>query len=289
MKLRFDLSQTDFRTTPLENIFLDTYLPSASGTALRVYLYGWRHCYHQEEAGMEVAQLARELSLSPEEVDEALRFWENEGLITEHAEEEERIVSFRSLLLLWAGCYEPSAFNAYESNTGTDAHSAGAVPPPLLTPLSATEAQREAVARKKMFLNLENFLSEGGMYAVRFKENEIRQFHDFLDRYGLRPEFLEYAYRRACSMESVKTKGPSYILGTIENWLRYGQIADEQQLDAFLEKAEKTPQRASGRAKKKAQMAKADNRMTKEERKQWIEEKLERSRQRSLRGDHRDE
>ena len=49
-----------FDVTPVENMFLQEYMPSASGDFIKVYLYGLMQCYHPvESASLET--MAREL------------------------------------------------------------------------------------------------------------------------------------------------------------------------------------------------------------------------------------
>ncbi len=76
----FDEQYAYFDVTPVDNQFILEYLPGATGDAVRVYLYGLMQCYHHQE-GMTLEQMARELHMSPEEVQAAYRHWERKGLV----------------------------------------------------------------------------------------------------------------------------------------------------------------------------------------------------------------
>lgn len=78
--LSFDRGAAMYDATPIENMFLLEYLPSAQDDCLRVYLYARMACAHPELGGG-VADIARALRLSEEAVEDALRFWEREGLV----------------------------------------------------------------------------------------------------------------------------------------------------------------------------------------------------------------
>ncbi len=66
--------------TDVENLFIYEYLPSASGNAVKVYLYGLFLCrnsdYEQPLEG-----IAHTLSISKEEILDCFKFWEEFGLI----------------------------------------------------------------------------------------------------------------------------------------------------------------------------------------------------------------
>ena len=76
----FDERYPFFDVTPVDNQFILEYLPTATGDAVRVYLYGLMQCYHPE-AAMTLEQMARELGMEPEAVQAAFRHWERKGLV----------------------------------------------------------------------------------------------------------------------------------------------------------------------------------------------------------------
>ena len=78
--LSVDQGSAMYDATPVENMFLLEYLPSAQDDYLRVYLYARMAVAHPELAGG-VADIARALRLTEETVEDAMRFWEREGLV----------------------------------------------------------------------------------------------------------------------------------------------------------------------------------------------------------------
>ena len=81
--LSFDHGAVLYGSTPVENMFLMEYLPSAPDDCLRVYLYARLLCAYPEQDAAEagVADVARALRLTDEAVEEAFRYWEREGLV----------------------------------------------------------------------------------------------------------------------------------------------------------------------------------------------------------------
>ena len=76
----FDEQYPLFDVTPVDNQFILEYMPTATGDAVRVYLYGLMQCYHPE-AAMSLEQMARELGLETDAVLAAYRHWERKGLV----------------------------------------------------------------------------------------------------------------------------------------------------------------------------------------------------------------
>ncbi len=66
--------------TTVENAFITQYLPISSGNSVKVYLFGLYLCTKSEN-NLTLASVADSLSLSEEEVKEALSYWEEMGLI----------------------------------------------------------------------------------------------------------------------------------------------------------------------------------------------------------------
>lgn len=271
MKLSFDLSTVDFRTTPLENLFLQTYLPLASGPALKVYLYGWKTAYQAERPLLGDEELAQALDLTNEEVVDALAYWVDQGLVVEDREEGHPVFRFQSMLLLYAGLYDQPGSNKSETIC------TGAA-------LSARDA-----ARKAMIDELEAFLSEGRAYEVHLRPNEIVQLQNLLDTYPIAPAYFLYAYKKASELSSSSSRSFPYVTTIVENWMRFEGICDQATLDEFLEKeaSRKRPKKEGGRS---AQPLQGENvtksrRMSRKERKDWVSQALETSRKRSLKGD----
>lgn len=82
MGFKKQVPSLDLETTAIENIFLTEVLPMADGTALKVYLLGYRYaCEPDAHARFSHEALARHLGLNLQEVLDAWKFWEDRGLI----------------------------------------------------------------------------------------------------------------------------------------------------------------------------------------------------------------
>jgi DNA replication protein DnaD len=81
----FDEQYPLFDATPVENLFVQEYMPAAKGDYVKVYLYGLMHTFHPT-AGMTLTVMARDLGLSEEDVLSAYRYWERKGLVQRTAD-----------------------------------------------------------------------------------------------------------------------------------------------------------------------------------------------------------
>lgn len=70
-----------YDVTPLENMFIEMYLPDTSGEFLKVYLYGLMLCYRGDIADMDCRELAKVLRVNEDTVRAALAYWQELGLI----------------------------------------------------------------------------------------------------------------------------------------------------------------------------------------------------------------
>lgn len=276
MKLQFDLSSVDFRVTPVENLFLQTYLPLADGNALKVYLYGWKACYQTERPTLSDGDIAQALSMTDEEVIDALNYWIDQGLVEEDRQEGHPVFRFKSILLLYAGIDEAKE------------EVADPAPLPAEDPDPAAFLTADDRARKTMMDNLEDFLSEGHPYRVRLKANEIQAIHQVLNTYKLSPDFYLYAYKKAVNHAEASSRSFNYVTAIVENWVRFEGITDKEALDKFLDKEAREKESKEGRRpgtkKGGAENISQTRKMSRKDREEWVREAMEKSRRRSLRG-----
>lgn len=280
MKLQFDLSKVDFRVTPIENIFLETYLTSAPENALKVYLYGWMRAYKNEGESIEAEELSKALGLNSEQLVDALSFWMDRGMIKEDSEDGHIKFKFISMLLLYSGFYDDKIAN-------TDCFVSENDHKEIESNEVGFEKSNISLETQEMFDGLENFLSEGRSYRVELKANEIRQALDLLEKYPIDPKFFLYAYKKAAINKEASSRSFNYLTAIVENWIRFENISSEEALDSFLEKEQEkkneNKKACNNQARKKG--ISTSRKESKEEDRAWVKAALERSRKKSLRGD----
>lgn len=69
-----------FDVTPVENLFIEEFMPHANGEFVKVYLYGLHLCYHPT-GDMGLPAMATALGLEENTVEDAFTYWERRGIV----------------------------------------------------------------------------------------------------------------------------------------------------------------------------------------------------------------
>ena len=99
-----------YDVTPIENMFLLEYLPSAPEGFLRVYLYARMLTLHPE-LGEDIADVARALRMDEESVYNAMTYWERQGLVCRLTD---RPPTYQLLSVNGAAARDPMEADYYE-------------------------------------------------------------------------------------------------------------------------------------------------------------------------------
>lgn len=86
----------DLYVTPIENSFINHYMPNARGDYVKVYLYGLKCCSNNTLAPTN-SQIASSLKLTETDVINAWKYWENEGIVNIIADEADQIIEYKNI------------------------------------------------------------------------------------------------------------------------------------------------------------------------------------------------
>ena len=78
---KYSIDMLANNTTPIDNIFINNYLPYADSNAVKVYLYGLYKCQDSSGRDNTLENFANELHMSQEEVENAYSYWQEQGLV----------------------------------------------------------------------------------------------------------------------------------------------------------------------------------------------------------------
>ncbi|MEN1760109.1 DnaD domain protein [Anoxynatronum sibiricum] len=82
MPFRLEKTPVDLHDTPVENLFLDLYMPPAPGDFVKVYLLGYRYALEASEGKRFTSRtIATNLNLPLQQVLKAWQYWEDKGLV----------------------------------------------------------------------------------------------------------------------------------------------------------------------------------------------------------------
>lgn len=98
----------DLGETAIENVFINDFMPMANGTAVKVYLFGFK-CSHEVNSRKEITHdtIAKHLNIPLDDVLRSWDFWEEKGIVRKITNTESYDIEFLSLRqLLAAGLYK---------------------------------------------------------------------------------------------------------------------------------------------------------------------------------------
>ncbi|MDF5581231.1 hypothetical protein P3730_25470, partial [Vibrio parahaemolyticus] len=102
MDFTLETTDMDLGDTPIENIFLNDFMPMANGTYVKVYLLGYKYA-HDKDLNIEVNNqtIAKHLDIPLEDVLRAWDFWESKGIVKKEGEGVNYKVTFLNLKQLY--------------------------------------------------------------------------------------------------------------------------------------------------------------------------------------------
>lgn len=255
MKIELDKTMIDLGFTPVENMFIHTYLAMANGDQIKVYLYALSQVYSNDKQEIDNKNIAFEMKLTEGQVIDAWRFWQDLGLV--------EILGDRYIFKSLRSGYINQIIGVEEEVNQTDKPD-----------LDSSKYHRND-GFKKLINDIEEFISSGTDLEFPLSNREIEQIDQQIKDFNLTYEFYNYAF--ALASVEVSTKNIGVITGVIRNWVMDG-ATDEDKLNQLLEKKarardEKKTQNKAKMPKKKASIEE-DKRMSREERIKFIEEKM---------------
>lgn len=84
----------DMGITPVENAFLNHYMPKARGDFVKVYLYGLKCCFQGLSEFPSNADIAAELTMNETDIMNAWKYWQEQNIIALTEEGEDLVIDF---------------------------------------------------------------------------------------------------------------------------------------------------------------------------------------------------
>jgi DnaD/phage-associated family protein len=76
-------NNNQIQSIPVANVFIDKYMPAANATFVKVYLYGLRQCFSNQNQ-IENVHIASALNILESDVVNAWKYWESVGVVKLH-------------------------------------------------------------------------------------------------------------------------------------------------------------------------------------------------------------
>ncbi|MGD9567598.1 MAG: DnaD domain-containing protein [Sedimentibacter sp.] len=213
--------QKDLGDTPVENIFINDYMPAAEGTYVKVYLMGFK-CARDKQSNFNNETIARDLKLPLSDVLNAWDYWTKEGIVIKHETDDEYnyIVEFVNLKQLYVD-------NVYKYIANQNNEKSNYVNNEELI------SSNRNSENKKMMEEIEE------MFGRPLKITEKQKIVSWLNNYKTKPEIMVQAF--SYCINNKKVKRFSYIESVVSAWHDEGVI----DIDSMVEYLEKRNDRFS--------------------------------------------
>ncbi len=213
----------DLHDTPIENIFLNDYMPFADGTYVKVYLAGYKFAKDDEKnENFNNETISKHLRIPLSDVLNAWNYWENQQIIKKHfsGDEYNYKVEFISLKQL----YVEKIYKNIKPGDKID------------TKAENTYVNNNSLIEKSKIEEYNNMHSEIEKIFGKFLNiNDKRKINTWLDQYNINTEMMIQAF--SYSINNKNKRSMKFIEGTIATWDRAG-VTDLDSLSEFLEKKE---------------------------------------------------
>lgn len=209
MKISLKKSTIQPGVTPIENMFLDVFLPIADEISLKVYLFLYKRVFGSYEDEITLDSISKELNFSTVQIINALKYWKNNKVIDFSIDNNENIekIEFYNFYALYSG-------NVYskENNSNFD-------------------NEKPLIDNEQYFKKIENITS------LSLKSYEISAIMDHMQETGHTMDLVYRAYQYAD--QNGKSKSTNYIIGILRAWKRDNNIMTVEDLENYLSNKDK--------------------------------------------------
>lgn len=214
---RFELvsCHDDLGVTPIENIFINHYMPMARGDYVKVYLYGLKRCFNQGLTPISNEDIAKDLNLLETDVKKAWDYWASEKIIG----------------IAYTGTRD--ALVRFYNITGTILYKNEDVPKTAVPNLSQSSNTMEDRIRR-MYETIQD------MYESRnISKKETLLFKRWMDEYHFTPEAVILIVEYSINMINKKdrTFTPAQVvsyLETVAKGFYVAEVRDHIEAEAYI-------------------------------------------------------
>ena len=205
--------QIELGDTPIDNIFINDYMPQAEGTYVKVYLMGYKCARDRLDFNNET--LAKNLKLPLADVLNAWNYWESEGIVIKHETDDEYnyAVEFVNLKQYYMDKVYKHIRNVDDKNKYVNNEQ-----------LISTAKNPEI---KTMMEEIEDMLGRP------LKISEKQKIITWLNKYKTKPDLMTQAF--SYCVNNKKVKRFSYIESVVSAWYDAGVVDLDTMVD-YLEK-----------------------------------------------------
>ncbi len=191
----------DFGNTPVENIFINDYMPMADGLHVKVYLLGFKYAKDGEES-FSNETIAKNLGISLKAVTDSWEYWQDQGIVKLSGDEFSSSSSFVEFVNLKQLYVE----NIYRYVPDTKKEE----PKEEKLSLEDTVSANKSENVRKMFRDIEF------VFGRLLTPNEKRNILDSISKYSSSPEMVYETFKYAVEKRGVKNM--RYVESLLASW-----------------------------------------------------------------------
>lgn len=238
-------------------------MANANESQIKVYLYALSLA-HMGVENASNENIASEMNLSEGQVVDAWSYWIDKGVVEKSGDS----YIFKSMRLQILAPQLADMQISTEKPFDTSEHTGTEIP-----------TEEENIAVRDMIKSIEAFISQSSDVEIILNPREIRKIVELMNDFNASPDFISYAYMIASGIRGTKSVDP--LVATMRNWMIDG-ATDMEKLDSYIEaknkkkediKSSNTKTNTKNKQRKK-RLIDDDDRMTKEERRAFVEAKL---------------
>ncbi len=205
MSFFVETTDMDLGDTPVENIFINDFMPMADGTYVKVYLLGYKYAKDRDSSiNLSNEIIAKHLNIPLNDVLRAWDFWQEKGIIKKHSKENSNEYDYEVEFLNLKQLYIKNTYQPICAKENTKS-----------SPTYSCSVEDLIEANKipsihDMFNSID--------YIVRrpLVPNEKKKVLEWIYNYNMNPDIIVKAF--FYSVEKKGKKNVNYIEGIIRNW-----------------------------------------------------------------------
>ncbi len=201
MIFKLQNEKIDFGDTPVENIFINDYMPMAKGIHVKVYLLGYKYAKDKEES-FSTETIAKNLGISLKEVNDSWEYWQDQGIVKIIGDEYSAnapSIEFINLKQLYVE-------NIYRYVPDTKKEEPKEEKLSLEDAVSANKSDNV----RKMFRDIEF------VFGRLITPNEKRNILDWISKYSANTEIVYETFKYAVEKKNVKNM--RYVESLLASW-----------------------------------------------------------------------
>ena len=221
MSFFLETTDMDLGDTPIENIFINDYMPMANGTYVKVYLIGYKYAYDRDyKIDLNNETIAKHLNIPLEDVLRAWDFWQSKGIIEKIVIDKDSSVNYKVKFLNLKQLYIKNNIKLF--STGKDK---------VVKNKNTTEDLIKAnkiPEINNMFNNIDDIM---GRQTVPMEKQKILSW---ITDYNMNPDVIEKAFSYGVERKGVRNL--NYVEGIVRNWYDEGLTNMEAIMEYFRQR-----------------------------------------------------